>query len=471
MHHSEKGEKVEKTKNKNKLIKRISSLLCALVLLAINATPYYADTILIGGDACPYVHDKYDKVSIVEPKPDDLVLPDNVNNYPHVLVMKTTYATYCMYFDGTITMNEGYSSGDVNRYEYTLNLDNVGNYTSFRFMRSDTPYKWKLYDDVLGKMTANSWFNDADYPSIVRGTDLILYNNFDIYCSGGKILIPRTYEAPKYSSDLGYLQNVHMNTVFDDVPFGETTGEKWTSRWYYDQFSTTGIDLTSGDYMINYYQERWIVKGYGADDVVEKSDRYLLGTYIVQNGYIETYSEDIESTLQGQGYEEPGMLDLLWNKFITTHYYFQIVDAKNNQVGGVLHIYLTDDDGKFGVEHIGETLDDKGEYDDSGYKDFIEDDSITTDDVEQGFNELEQDNEQTLEEWLEGLGGFTLDGLDDMDGADNFSDSLKSYATQISNVTSGVGAMFSVLPPWVLGLLGIAFCCLFVLIVVKVARG
>jgi len=202
-----------------------------------------------------------------------------------------------------------------------------------------------------------------------------------------------------------------------------------------------------------YYKERWLVKGMEEDGFIDKSSRNLLGTYIVQNGYIETYSEDIESTLYGQGYEEPSFFDLLWNKFVVTHHYFQVVNASTNEVGGFLHIYYTDDNGGFGVEYVGETLNNKGEYDEGGYKDFIDDDSITSDDVEGGFEDLEN--------------GTVID-FGTVQGSDEFASTLEVYANEISNVTQGVSVLFAEFPPWMLGLLGVSFVLLIIGIVVKV---
>lgn len=474
MHHLERGEKVEKTKNKNKLIKRVSAFLCAFMILFSDfGASCYSASVLSTTDISAYVEVVHEGLSKQYLFTDSYVLPSVVNDYEYYMLMTRNdgYMTLllsntpiCMTdYDGKLGVDDSYVSLDI--YPMTSEGDMPIMYSSSNGVNwsiTNPQTRFGSYVDYVDDVN-----NTDSYSPYFLGNKFVTSNHditllgtpFVVFDSNGPVPL-----GPRFDSTLGYLQNVRMHTVFDDVPLGETTGEKWTSRWYYDKYSTTGIDLTSGDYMINYYQERWIVKGYGKDDVVEKSDRYLLGTYIVQNGYIETYSEDIESTLAGQGYEEPSMLDLLWNKFITTHYYFQIVDAKNNQVGGFLHIYLTDDNGKFGVEHIGETLDDKGEYDDGGYKDFIEDDSITTDDIEQGFDELEQDNEQTLEEWFESFGGV---GVDKLEGSDAFSTVFESYASQVSEVSNAVGAIFGVLPPWILGSIGISFVLLIILMILK----
>lgn len=270
-----------------------------------------------------------------------------------------------------------------------------------------------------------------------------------------------------YNSSLGYLQNIRHDVVFDEVPLGERVGEKYTERWYFDDTSTTGIDLTSGDYMIRYYLERWIVEGYEEDDVVDKGQRYVLGDFIATNGYIQLYSEDVESTLAGQGYEEPSFFDLWFNKFITTHYYFQIVNAKTGEVGGLVHIYLTDDNGKFGVELLGETIDLDGNIDNSGYSGFIDEGKITTDDTDAGFTELEQNNDVTIEEWFDDFRDDSVENFDGLDGAETFDTVVQGYVSQVSNVSKAVGVVLFQYPSWLLGSLGVGVACLFVGILMK----
>ena len=452
---------------KKKLIKRMGALLCAIVVAvsAFVSSPYFAMS-------------WEDSYNIIVSNTSDLpasakyayeIDTSLLEKYPYYVVIQSSSEMYILY------SNKPYSFYINYRGTWSqLVLSCVG--TRLQYVCSDgstwsSQTTWNgftFWTDIVSSGRYTRYYNiiesnhDLYLTNVIGGTDFD-----DIVIFGANHIT-----VPTYNSSFGYLQNVRENKVYDKVPLGEVANDKFVARWYFDSLSTTGVDLSSGDYSIRYYQERWLVKGYNlTDDVIEKSDRYLIGEYPCEAGYLQTYSENVNEILYSQGYEEPSFWDLLWNKFVNTHHYFQIVNNSTNEVGGYLHVYYSDDTGKFGTEYIGETLDNEGNYDDSGYKDIIVDDSITSDDVESGFAELEQDNEQTLEEWLEDLKGFQGDGLDDMDGANIFSDNLHGYALQIGNVTQGIGALFGVLPDWVLGLLGVSFACLFVLIVFKVARG
>lgn len=460
-------------KSKKQIVKRIGALLCTLVLVfgCMGSVPYYADV----SEEDLVMYDNLMSLDFGIPSGNTSKIVESSVDKPYVVMVAPATESYysdslfsCMYLLSSAPIYVQMFENSVGGY--TVLLDTDGEWSTYGWKyRGSQSGKW--HNMSQGSVNLYMTYSLNDFTRYGSGTQWTpYYSNHNIYYKNTELLFYGS-DVPIYDNSLGYLQNVKENRVYDEVPLGENVNDKFTARWYYDDFSTTGIDLTDGNYMINYYQERWLVKGYKTDDVIEKSDRYLLGTYIVQNGYIQTYSEDIESTLAGQGFENWGFFDLLWNKFVTTHHYFQIVNTSTNEVGGYLHIYYTDDNGKFGVEYIGETLDNEGNYDDSGYKEFIDEDNITTDDADAGFTELEQNNEQTLEEWLEDLKGFTTDGLDDMDGADNLGNSLQAYASQVGNVTKGIGALFGVLPDWIVGLLGVSFCCLFVLIVIKVARG
>lgn len=442
-------------KKKRKLRYKIGALLCALVVVvsSMGVESYYARDIVFNENGldlmCDYSESAWHGIRDVEYP---VEVQEQFANYKYY-IFYSLGSFYKLVFSNSKPYLSYFYSETTKGYHYKATLEFPDYENDLTFTYSVDNSEWILETSNSSGVYGLFFIRDlSSRDDIDFSSDKVLDLNFDLCFESGELFLHSFVISDVYDFSLGYLQNVRMNTVFDDVPLGENVGETYTTRWYYEQYSTSGIDLTSGDYLIRYYQERWIVKGYGEDDVVEKSDRYVLGDYIVQNGYIETYSEDIDSVLQGQGYKEPSFFDLLWNKFVTTHYYFQIVDTKNNEVGGLLHIYLTDDNGKFGVEHIGETLDDKGEYDEDGYKDFIDEDSITSDDVEGGFEDLEN--------------GTVID-FGTVQGSDEFASTLEVYANEISNVTQGVSVLFAEFPPWMLGLLGVSFVLLIIGIVVK----
>lgn len=365
---------------------------------------------------------------------------------------------------GVKTKYRAYLTSDCGVYE-----DEHGSYNLRATMYSENGFDW------FNHSSANPSLVQTDSSgNLTENYGQIVYANHDVCLTDGTIVYSANgndTDVPSYNSDLGYLQNVRVNHVFEEVSLGENANEKWVSKWYFDSLSTTGIDLSSGNYSINYYEERWIVTGYEEEDVVEKSDRYLLATVNARDGYFTTNSQHIEEFLQGQGYEEPNFFDLWFNKFVTTHYYLQIVDNATQEVGGYVHIYLTDDNGKFGVELIGESTDLDGNLDEDGYNDFIEEGKITTDDVEAGFEELENNNEQTLEEWFENLTDTNGKVTDDIDGTDNLSNAFLGFGNEVSQFSLALGQFLGCFPSWVLLSLGIGACLLFLGIVYKALRG
>lgn len=465
-------------KKKRKLIHRVGVFVCALVV-AVS---------LFGSFDFAFANVSRED-SILEC---GLTLPDTITNEHKILLFKTSSGYTCIAIKGAIEGDmflKWYSgsSGKGAQFIYD-NYSTIEHYVYYTVSNNVWTLKNEYFDIDYSSYGSRSFsgiikFYPWDYS--VENHDLVLssikYSDFDIYTREGDDLYDRygwpllvfdAYENVAFDSNLGYLQNVHVNHVFEEAPLGETVNDKWVSRWYFDTLSTTDLDLSSGNYSINYYEERWIVTGYEENDVVEKSDRYLLGTYNASDGYFATNSQHIEEFLQGKGYEKPNFFDLWFDKFVTTHYYLQIVDNTTNEVGGYVHIYLTDDNGSFGVELIGETIDENGNIDDSGYSDFINEGKITTDDTDAGFEELENDNEQTVEEWFERyFGEDESDVLNDVDGSADLLNYLVVIGQEVNSFSLALGQFFGALPLWVSVSFGIGVSLLFLSIIVKILGG
>ena len=52
-----------------------------------------------------------------------------------------------------------------------------------------------------------------------------------------------------------------------------------------------------------------------------------------------------------------------------------------------------------------------------------------------------------------------------------FIDTIKAYGFQVENVSKGFGALLGEFPPWVLGVLGLSFALLFIVVIVSVMKG
>lgn len=448
-------------KKKKKLKNKIGAFVCALVVavsLLGASVPYYADN----GIYSVFIENSNDLYTTV-----DFEIPlDYVSSYDYYYVFVRD-SKYCFLW-GTNTpfvysLNSGYNETSAYTYYnlYTTGFGSGGKlYVKYLDgtvdWKATTPSSWGLGVNysigssyyIYDNGSTSYSLNNSRNLKLVTSNEPIYFDNGDIFLSAN------SFESPSYNYNLGYLQNVYEYKSYLEVPLGEVVNDKFSARWYFDNLTTTGIDLSSGNYTIRYYQERWLVSGYDLeDDVVEKSDRYLIGEYSANQRYIETNSEDIDLRLESLGYEEPGFFDLLWHKFVNTHHYFQVVDNDSGEVGGYLHIYYTDETGTFGAEYIGETVDENGDFDENGYKQVVNDESITSDSYEEGFDTLES--------------GSNTD-FGDIDGVNEFSSILTNYANGVANFGNALGVFLSAFPSWLLISVGIGVCLIVFCIVFKV---
>lgn len=261
--------------------------------------------------------------------------------------------------------------------------------------------------------------------------------------------------SESFNSGLGYLQNVSRKSTYIRDELYNYDDDSLTYHWYHDLTSTGGVDLTSGDYKIRHYISNAKVKGYDKSDIVEMSDKYLMNEYDASKGYFSYLQKDYLEKLEVLGYEEIGFIDkYLKGYFTLQHHYFQIVNTSTNEVGGYLHFYPKDASGEnFGVEMVYEGLDLNDEIDP---------------DAPNGFIDTDVGSGTTMEDALENA---DAPKLDDLGGIDPLIENLEGYASQITNVTNGIGALLGSLPPWFVGLLGLSFGLFFVLVAVKVIRG
>lgn len=460
-------------KKKKKLKNRIGAFVCALVV-AVSclgaSVPYYAYT---DEDTAFLMVQEY---LISEPYIDlgfEVLKAQYLSDYPYYVIFNGYY--------NIEDSSQGFSETFIVFTEEPLLVETYNGSWSNNFGTKYTTRCLRLVEPTCGVVYANSqkiggnitveltikneWI-DTSYKRICAYKDESLKYLYTSFCESNYDLVHKdsgdvffygnalNNNSSNYNYNLGYLQNVYEYKSYLEVPLGEVVNDKFSARWYFDNLTTTGIDLSSGNYTIRYYQERWLVSGYDLeDDVVEKSDRYLIGEYSANQRYIETNSEDIDLRLESLGYEEPGFFDLLWHKFVNTHHYFQVVDNDSGEVGGYLHIYYTDETGTFGAEYIGETVDENGDFDENGYKQVVNDESITSDSYEEGFDTLES--------------GSNTD-FGDIDGVNEFSSILTNYANGVANFGNALGVFLSAFPSWLLISVGIGVCLIVFCIVFKV---
>jgi len=305
-------------------------------------------------------------------------------------------------------------------------------------------YATKSYSDMTRK-SGSVWAKLVD-------------SSHDIYVSNSSSdLVVDVIEKKEdiFDSTLGYLQNVKRTSTYVRGALYNYDEDSLTYHFYHDLESTTGVDLSSGNYVIRHYVANATVKGYEEEDILEMSKKVLGGEYDASQGYFSYLDKEYDEKLIDSGFEYPGFFDTLFGQFVLQHHYLQIVDLDTNEVGGYLHLYPKDETGDFGVELVYEGLDNNFEVDDtleSGVVKESEGSGLTHDEALENAEEKEKNS-------------IDLSGVDELTGV------LKSYASQIGNVTNGLGALLSALPPFMFIGLGIGVCLLVLVIIVNVIRG
>lgn len=303
----------------------------------------------------------------------------------------------------------------------------------------------------------------------------ILYSDFDIYSydGGGAGNCVIDYSVPWFpagsvsddvpNSSIGYLQNVKRERqytragveVFDTtVPLLSYDDSTLKYVWKYDSLSTSGIDLTSGDYAVRHYVKEATVSGYEKEDIVEMSDMYFMGEYDASLLRFEYLEKEHDAKLKDFGYDGLSFIDkYLKGYFQLEHHYLQIVNTSTNEVGGYLHLYPKDSTGAFGVEMNQEGLTSDFEIDPSGPNGVIDESTG----VGNTYEEAEVDASRPK--------------LNDLSGINEVVEVLTLYGTQVDDVANGIGALLTAFPPWINVLIGIGVVVLFVVICIKALRG
>lgn len=416
-------------KKRKKLIKRIGALLCALVVavssLGVSA-PFRAETVSNVSDypACP-------------------------SGYEYVvLFFNDNYRIYqapVFYFDYDDAESLGCGSALYCSYS--------NSYPMRYYVYDKNYYEWSYVNATSSGSPRNVLYKiSCSIPQADRVLNIV-YSSCDIYDVEGNLIFKKSGES--YNSTFGYLQNVSRKSTYIRDALYNYDDDSLTYHWYHDLQSTSGVDLTSGEYKIRHYISNATVTGYGKGDIVEMSDKYLMAEYDASQGYFSYLQKDYLDKLTELGCEELGFIDVYLKGYFTLqHHYFQIVNTSTNEVGGYLHFYPKDaTDDNFGVEMEFEGLDDNFDVDENGPSGYI--------DTPNGSGETVEDALENADE----------PKLDDLSGVEEFIDVVKAYGSEVENVSNGVGALFGQFPPWVLGVLGLSFALLIIGVVVSAMKG
>lgn len=331
---------------------------------------------------------------------------------------------------------------------------------------SETPYDSAYYMDGSLAWTFISYGYPIECSSNILGTDgKIIWNAYAPSVGVGDEIVPD-------SSPIGFLRKLNLYTIYKRGKLYNYNENSQVDKWTYSDTLSNGNSLKEGDYSINFYVRPVMVAGYDDGDIVEKGEKYCIGTYDAKEGFIKYAYSDLEDKLKELGYDGIGFIDkYLLGRFVLKWYYFEVVDNTTGASDGfvrarpkemVNHGYWDMNGGvDFELVAVDEFDNIITDYEtDVGYHgmgDYIPGEETELD----AFDEAEQDIEEQINE-------VDIDGLV---GIDSFVNSLNGITLEIGNVPTVISGFFGCLPDWVGVVLGLSVAFSFVIFVIKVLRG
>lgn len=336
-------------------------------------------------------------------------------------------------------------------------------------------YKCMLMDDGLwsdishgNKIDLNAAFYSVLYNSVPDDVPdwedfteyEIIYSSVEIKDGSGNVIVHEGYNSDMgddedFDTKLGYLQNLAKEEhVIRSAAYNYYNEDSRRITWTFDALTTSGLDLTGGNYSINHYQTYNLTNGYEDDDIIESSDLCLMGTYDAASLEFEYLKKDYMTKIREYGYDDIGFLDSLFGRFYLFHDYFQIVNNDTGEVGGYVKITPQGASWIGGEnENSATTLTPDMEVDEDGYVDQIIGDYYGSG---TSYEEAEENAEKRILPLM---------------GIDNFTAALNSFSSSIENVPLAVKSIIDLFPAWILASFGLSFALMFLALLVKVLRG
>ena len=434
-------------KNKN-FFKRIGALVCALVV-AVSAmgvgVPYYAsDDLSIK---------RYERMKSAFLQYDlDLSMYNIRDDYYYIC--SYDFNSGIVFFYGVHKDDVGecvvvkYNFGSYVNQSYTIDLAHRNRF------EQESDYWDYNYVDVF----SDSIRTNRDSSSLVPyGQDyIILYSDLDIYNWYGVkepldeddlyySAIPYLNNGEFYNSSFGYLQNITCKTLYLDDEEGHKDLNTLRYVYSYDALSTTGIELTNGEYSVRHYL-KYVVRD-SAKKIVREYDLALCDVYDATNLKIVF---DVYTTREN--YENmQGVEPLSWWESGVLGYELYVYDY--------LQIVRTNEDGS--IEYGGyvslcdnaDTLDENMFEDTNGY---IDKDIPSSSGSGSSYDNAENDANNNIS---------NSGSLNEMESI------LNDYASTLGSIPIVVANIFGFMPSWCLGVVALSFSFLVILIVYKLVRG
>ena len=439
-----------------KFLHRAVSVFCAVVVAVscLGSVPYYADEDAPEGDVYfvgqnLYVKD-FDYSSIN--------LPSVINSYNYYM-LAVNNDSYYLFLN-----NEPFSC--VVRSAHS---DGMGDFYYLCFPSASTYYlllsdgSWKQVYSGISYFSCRYFLgngSDASYNGFMHTTGgMLLECNSPIYSSSGTLLV-NAY-APSvgiggdiFSSSLGYLQDINRQFLYLEDDSFSLVEDTAACRFTFANTTTTGLDITNGNWSIRHYMEIEVKNAKKEYETVEIYDKVYLNEYPASDCKILYKQKDTIERL----HEESGFDGLSWwdSNFLgyITYYndYFQLVRTNEDgsvEYGGYVKVWQDE----YNINHSS-TLGEDGNQDDSGYNDNIVPGSHGSGDT---YEEAEHDADENAAN-SSNSSGETLD-------------ELNNILSTISAVPEAFARMFSFLPDWCLTSIGISIVVGFAIVIWKAGRG
>lgn len=365
---------------------------------------------------------------------------------------------------------------DMSGYDYHLVTDTDDGY--YLFLSNQKPYfiisensstyfsidapniSGKLYksSDGVNWVYANSQFSCKPYSGngvIVEDDYTLRWNyparnnkyyhfNFDLAFDTGDIFL--SAKKSQYNSDVGYLKNLSLKTLRVDGV------QDLTYKFTFSPISTTGIDITTGDYVVRLYGQLAYYKT-DAGVLSSKADNMVhVGDYEISNNSIQFGLQSAWDavTAESEVLDTWTLAQLGLTRADTL--YLQLYNKTTGEYGG--YVRFTNTSNFIGKDDTVTTIMPDGETDNGGYTGEIVDGST-------GSGESLENAEQNADKTP----------VDIWSGFDSFSSILDGISETLGNVSGAFDSIFSFLPSYCRTLFGLSVSAILLIALVKFIRG
>lgn len=296
-------------------------------------------------------------------------------------------------------------------------------------------------DIQLGLVDSSSHSLYDEPRRIVESSVPIMYGDYELFAK----------TAESYNPEIGYLQNVNIRTAFLTDKDGNVDYNSFRRKVNYDMLTTSGIDLSQGDYCVRVYGQMAYYKT--LDDVVYDDEFPLVyfGSYDVGDGSFSYMSQELYDLVTISSSDPYTAWDIFSKKIVRSDYtYLQIYNKSTGECGGYLKIALLPSSGTKQT-----TLDYDFNVDNGG---FIDKDVVVSAGSGTNYDDAEMNANKNYDNVING-------------NYDGFESAINSFTSTLGVVPIAIGSVFSFLPAWCHDYIGLCFALLVALVVWKLLRG